>query len=110
LKSELVWGVFIVLMGVLDWMTTILGVFYFGATEANPLIAGVAQKSVPVFSVIKLSAVLIVGFLFYNAKKRLKNTSTTLVARSFLSSGYLLSLMALTIVVSNNVICLAQMT
>jgi hypothetical protein len=65
LKKELVLCLFLVAMGILDLVTTVLGVLYFGAVEINPLFAGIANSNILVFSGIKLATAVLVGFLFY---------------------------------------------
>jgi Domain of unknown function (DUF5658) len=61
-------------MGSMDWLTTIIGIFYFGAVEANPFIANIANTSRPAFTTVKLSTTILVGLLFYQAKKLLQKT------------------------------------
>jgi hypothetical protein len=92
-------------MGIIDWLTTIVGVLYFGATEINPLFAGLTQTNLLAFSGIKLSITLLVGFLFYKAYAIEKTPrENSRLEKRFLQSGYLLSLTALTVVVANNII------
>ena len=95
----------LILMGFLDWLTTVLGVLYFGAVEINPLFAGITKASILAFSGIKLSIAVLVGFLFYKGYKieEMPRFNSHLGKR-FLESGYFVSLMVLTAVVTNNVI------
>jgi hypothetical protein len=109
LKKELVLCLFLVAMGILDLVTTVLGVLYFGAVEINPLFAGIANSNILVFSGIKLATAVLVGFLFYKgfaSEKTLGINSN--IGKRFLESGYCVSLMALTVVVANNVIAVAR--
>ncbi len=105
LKQELLLCLLLILMGFLDWLTTVLGVLYFGAVEINPLFAGITQASILAFSGIKLSTAVLVGFLFYKAYdiEEMPRFNSHLGKR-FLESGYFVSLMVLTAVVTNNVI------
>jgi hypothetical protein len=64
----------LVLMGLMDWLTTTLGISYCGAVESNPFIAGVAGSNLPAFTVIKLSATLFAALLFYQGERLLSGT------------------------------------
>ena len=64
----------LILMGSMDWLTTMIGIFYFGAVEANPFIADIASTSLPAFTAIKLITTIVVGLLFYQAEKSLLKT------------------------------------
>ncbi len=57
----------VIILGILDWLTTVIGIFFCGATEANPLLSGLTQSSMLLFSVVKFSALLLGGFAFYKA-------------------------------------------
>jgi hypothetical protein len=61
-------------MGLMDWLTTTIGIFCFGAVESNPFVAGIAGTSLPAFTVIKLSATLFAGLLFYQGERWLLRT------------------------------------
>jgi hypothetical protein len=96
-------------MGFLDWLTTVLGVLCFGAAEANPLFAGIVDSNILVFSILKLSAAVLIGFLFYKGCAIGKTPGiTSNFGTRFLESGYYASLMALTVVVTNNVIAVVS--
>ncbi len=90
----------IVLMGFLDWLTTIVGLS-FGASEANPLLSGLTQSSMLIFSFAKLSAVGIIGCVFYKAMGSYLGPAPCLTSR-FMYSGYAVSLFTLTALVANN--------
>ena len=61
-------------MGSIDWLTTIIGITFFGAVESNPFISTLANTNLLAFSVLKLVATLAVASLFYQAEKKLSNT------------------------------------
>lgn len=61
-------------MGLMDWLTTTVGIFRFGAVESNPFIAGIAGTNLPAFTAIKLSATLFAGLLFYQGERLLLRT------------------------------------
>lgn len=102
----------LILMGSMDWLTTIVGIIYFGAVEGNPFLAGLARTNLAAFSAIKLGTAFFVGFLFYQAQKTLSRTenkkSKGFVGMRFLLIGaYLASLIFLSFAVLNNVLTVA---
>ena len=108
-KKELVLFLFLISMGFLDWVTTVLGVLCFGAVETNPLFAGIIDSNILVYSGIKLSTAILIGFLFYKGYAIEKTLGiTSHFGTRFLESGYYVSLMALTAVVTNNVIAVVS--
>jgi len=109
-KKELLFCFALILMGMLDWATTVTGTLCFGAVEINPLFAGLTKTSILLFSVIKLTIVVLTGILFYEAGaigKMLKSNSH--LGKRVLESGYALSLMMLTVAVTNNIITVARL-
>jgi hypothetical protein len=80
----------LVLVGSMDWLTTIIGISWFGALESNPFLAEITQSSLPVFTLIKLGAVFLVAFLFYQAERSLNSTQDR-TSRSFASVRWLLT-------------------
>ena len=96
-------------MGFLYWLTTVLGILYFGAVESNPLFAGIIDSNILVYSGIKLSTALLIGFLFYKGYAIEKTPGiNSHLGKRFIESGYFLSLMALTAVVTNNIIAVIR--
>jgi len=96
-------------MGFLDCLTTFLSVLYFGAVEINPLFAGIIDSNILVYSGIKLSTAVLIGFLFYKGYAIEKTPgSTSHLGKLFLGSGYFASLTALTLVVANNIIAVVR--
>ena len=99
----------LVLMGSLDWLTTIVGIVWFGAVEGNPFLAGLTGTNLPAFTVIKLGTAIFVGFMFYQANKTLsglenKNSKGFVRTRLVLKGAYLASAIFLTYAVINNVL------
>ena len=96
-------------MGSMDWLTTIIGIVYFGAVEGNPFIADITQTSLPVFTVLKLSTTVMVGLLFYKAEKTLlgtpdKSTWSFKCARIVLRVAYVVATVILLFAILNNLI------
>ncbi len=100
-------------MGSMDWLTTVVGINYFGAVEANPFIANIAHQSLPAFTVVKLFTTLIVGLVFYQANKCLLKTSDK-TTRSFkwtrliLRTAYIGATAMLLVAVINNLLIVIQ--
>jgi hypothetical protein len=108
-KKELLCCFALILMGLLDWVTTVTGALCFGAVEINPLFAGLTNTNILLFSVIKLTAVVLTGLLFYKAGTIVTMVkSSSRLGKRALESGYALSLMMLTFVVTNNLITVAR--
>ena len=102
-----------ILMGSMDWLTTIIGIVYFGAVEGNPFLAEIARTSLPAFTAIKLSTTIVVGLLFYKAEKILlrtqdKNSLSFRCTRIILRGAYFSATVFLLIAVLNNLIVVAR--
>jgi hypothetical protein len=100
-------------MGSMDWLTTIIGIVYFGAVEGNPFLAEITRASLPVFTAIKLSTTIIVGLMFYKAEKTLlmtqdKNSRSFRWTRIILRGAYIAATVFLLIAVLNNLIVVAS--
>jgi hypothetical protein len=103
----------LVLMGSMDWLTTIIGIVYFGAVEGNPFLADIAGTSLPAFTAIKLSTTIIVGLLFYKAEKTLlrtqdKNNRSFKCARIMLRGAYVIATAFLLVAVLNNLLVVVK--
>ena len=107
LKKELLLFSAILLLGFLDWLTTVTGLFFYGAAEVNPLLSGLTKSSMILFSVVKLSAVVLIGFAFYKAVAISKfRTNDSHFTKRFLYGGYSLTFFVLTAVVASNMIAI----
>jgi hypothetical protein len=97
----------------MDWLTTIIGILYFGAVEGNPFIADVARTSLPAFTAIKISTTILVGLWFYKAERILLRTQDK-NSRSFrctciiLKGAYIAATVLLLIAVLNNLIVVVR--
>ncbi len=94
----------LILFGLLDLATTIIGVTYSGAVESNPLLSGIITNSPMMFSAIKLFTAVIVGLMFYKASSI--NGGAT---NHFLQFSYSFSMIFMTYVVANNVLVVAKL-
>jgi hypothetical protein len=101
-KREVVFCTTLILIGTLDWLTTLIGIAFFGATETNPLIANLTQTNILLFSVVKLSAITLTGLIFYRAETKTKLCQFSPSTKKFLHTGYAICLLMLAVVVLNN--------
>jgi len=97
----------------MDWLTTVVGISYFGAIEANPFIAGIAHQSLPAFTAVKLFTTLMVALIFYQANKCLlktddKTTRTFKWTRLTLRTAYIGATAMLLVAVINNLLIVIQ--
>ena len=107
LKKELLLFSAIILVGFLDWLTTVTGVLFFGATESNPFLSGLTKSSMLLFSGVKLSAVLLISFAFYKAAAICKSESNDWqFIKRFFYGGYSLTFLALTAIVGSNMLAI----
>jgi hypothetical protein len=109
LRIRVVPSLSFILLGSMDWLTTIVGIAYFGAVEGNPFMADITRISLPVFTVIKLSTTIMVGLLFYKAEKTLlrtsdKNTRSFKFTSLILKVAYIIAMVILLFAVLNNLI------
>ena len=102
-KREVLFCTTLILIGTLDWLTTVVGILFFGATETNPLMANLTQSNMLLFSAAKLLAIVLTGLLFYKAEAKAKLTGKiSPFAKKFLNVGYATCILALAAVVLNN--------
>jgi hypothetical protein len=88
----------IILLGSLDWLTTIIGIASNGSIEINPLLSGLTKSSMVVFSIVKLSADVVAAFAFYKAEA----ISIGQTVKNFLNGAFSVTcLIFVTVVVSN---------
>ena len=102
------------LAGTMDWLTTIIGVTWFGAVESNPFIANVANSSLPIFAALKLTATILIGIFFYLGERMLRKTQYTNIrpyqyARIILKTACITVTILLLIAVVNNLIVVATL-
>jgi len=109
-RKELIFFSAIMLMGFLDWLTTVSGVLFFGAAEVNPLVSGLTRSSMLLFSAAKLTAVVLAGFAFYKAAALSRpGANGWHFTNRFLNGGCSLTVLALTALVVNNMIVICRL-
>ena len=102
-----------VLVGCMDWLTTIIGIAYFGAVESNPFMAGMTRASLVAFSAVKLTTTVLVALLFYKADKTLlgardKSSRSFVFARVTLKAAYVIATVLLLAAVLNNLLVVVR--
>jgi hypothetical protein len=100
-------------MGYLDWLTTIIGIVYFGAAELNPLFADITRTNLVAFTAIKLTTTIFLGFLCYLGERMLRrlkdrNSKSFLCCRIILTGGYVVAATFLLITILNNLFVVAK--
>lgn len=103
----------LVLMGTMDWLTTIIGIAYFGAVESNPLMAGLTSTSLLTFTAVKLATTMLVALLFYKAEKTLlaapnRTSRSFMLTRIILRAAYVITTALLLAAIVNNLIVVAR--
>jgi len=111
LKSELFPSFFLILLGSIDAITTVVGVMYFGAAEINPLMTGIVNTNIAAFLVLKVSATFLVGFTYILAKRTLnknldKDTSAFKYSNLLMKVAYAGLTIFLLATVFNNIMVL----
>jgi hypothetical protein len=109
LKKSLLFCLAFILIGLFDWLTTIVGIFFLGASEINPLFSALVHTNVLAFDGIKLLTTVFVGFLFYKIDKIKDNLRSDFnLGKHILNMGYFASFMILTVAVANNIITVVK--
>ena len=102
-RREVLFCTTLILIGTMDLITTLVGILFFGATESNPILSNMTQSNMLLFSVVKISAIIATGFIFYKAEIQTKlSAKSSPFVKKFLNAGYVISLLMLTLVVLNN--------
>ena len=97
----------------MDWLTTIIGIVYFGAVESDPFMAGLTSTSLITFTAVKLATTLFVALLFYKAEKNLlvapdKTSRSFMLTRIVLRAAYIIATALLLAAVVNNLLVVAK--
>jgi hypothetical protein len=103
----------LLLMGTMDCVTTVIGVLFYGATETNPMLVGVVNSNIAVFTVLKLTATFCIAGTYILAKRMLdrtvdKSTRSYRYGNTFVKAAYAgLVLFLIAVVVNNFLILMA---
>ena len=98
------------MFGLLDLLTSVVGIACFGAAEKNPLLASITETNMLTFSCMKLATVIVVGILFYKAGTFQRTSGSRFpVEGYFLRIAYSLSLFTLVTAVTNNLVVVSKL-
>jgi hypothetical protein len=98
----------LVLLGVVDLITTMIGITCKAAVEANPVFAMLTQTNMLAFIGIKIVTIAFTGFMFLGATRIAQTTSGNFLGRYFMTSASTISCFVMTAVVANNLIVLLK--
>ena len=76
IKLQMVPSFLLVAMGLADCLTTVLGVSFSGASELNPVMAGVVNTNIEAFVAVKIAASIIIALTYVLASKMLTHSPT----------------------------------
>jgi hypothetical protein len=74
IKSEVFPTAFLMVLGTIDCVTTVIGVLYSGAVELNPFMTRIVSTNIAAFMVVKLFATFLIGVTYMTAKIVLNKT------------------------------------
>lgn len=93
------------ILGYLDWLTTVIGLLFCGGIELNPILSGLTKSSMMVFSAAKLTIVVIAALAAYKATDLTKYAKNNWrFTNKFVKGGISLTVLALSVIVANNII------
>lgn len=106
-------SLFIIFMGSLDCLTTVIGTSFYGTQELNPLVAGLVNSDILGFVILKLTVTMFVGLIFILAEKSIVNSGANdyrsiKVAHQMLKAAYIGIALFLAVVVLNNIFVLLR--
>ena len=96
----------LILLGVADLLTTVVGVSSKGAIEINPLLATLTQTNILAFIGLKILAVLLTSLVFLGAARIAKAPNSNILGKYFVTSASIASCFIMTAVVANNLLVL----
>lgn len=112
LKKEFIPSLLILVMGVIDCLTTVVGVAYSGARELNPFMAGIVSTNVGAFLVIKIAATIFIAATYVFSRQLImhlpKNGKTFSYSCKMLKFAYGGLIAFLAITVANNLLILIK--
>jgi membrane protein DedA with SNARE-associated domain len=113
LRKEMIPTCLIIIMGVIDCVTTVIGVLYSGDRELNPIMAGILSTNIGFFMFIKLAATMFAAASYILARRILMRMPDK-TGKSFTYSfhifqvAYAALIAFLFIVIANNVLILIR--
>jgi hypothetical protein len=113
LRKEVIPSLIVILMGSIDCVTTVIGVFYSGDKELNPLMAGIVSSGIGTFLVVKIGATIFIALTYIFARQVLmrmpdKNGRAFHYSFKFLTFAYAAVISYLFLAVANNLFVLVR--
>jgi len=113
LRKEVIPSLLIILMGSIDCVTTVIGVFYSGDRELNPLMAGIVSNGIGTFLAVKIGATIFIALTYIFARQVLmqipdKNGRVFHYSFKFLTFAYAAVIGYLFLAVANNLLVLIR--
>ena len=113
LRKEVTPSLLIILMGSIDCVTTVIGVFYSGDKELNPLMASIVSSGIGVFLVVKIGATILIALTYIFARQVLmrmpdKNGRAFHYSFKFVKFAYAGLICYLFLAVANNLLVLIR--
>ena len=108
---EIIPSLLLIVMGIIDSVTTVIGVLFSGDKELNPFMAGVVSTNIGAFLIIKVVATLFIASTYISANRTLiktknKNTRSFRYSSKIIKVAYVGIMIFMIIVVANNLLVL----
>ena len=104
-------SLFLIFMGSMDCLTTVIGTLYYGTRELNPVLAGLVNSNLPAFVIVKLTVTVSAALTLILAQKTLmrspdKNSASFKIMLQILRITYFSIILFLAIAVTHNLLVL----
>ncbi len=99
----------LIILGIADLLTTVIGISGKSATEVNPLFAALTQTNMLAFIGLKILTILFIGFMFMGATRIANESNSGFKSKLLVSSASIASNLIMTVVVANNVLVILKM-
>jgi hypothetical protein len=106
-KPEILISLLLILVGIIDCVTTVMGILFSGAVELNPFMAGLVSTNIGAFLVVKIAATILIASTYILARKILmekpnKSSKFFNYSCNLLNVAYASIIVFLAIVITNN--------
>ena len=110
---EIIPSLLLIVMGIIDSVTTVIGVMFSGDKELNPFMAGFASTNIGVFLAVKIVATLFIASTYILANRTLiktqnKSSRSFKYSYKFVKVAYAGIMIFMIIVVTNNLLVLLK--
>jgi hypothetical protein len=98
----------LILLGVGDLLTTVVGITSKGAVEANPLFTALTQSNILAFIGVKILTIVLTSFMFLGSQKIAQTPNSNFMGKYFMTFASTASCFVMTAVVGNNLLVLLK--